>query len=260
MKGNAQQGARQILKEMFGVTSEPGSQEAVRRPWLTGFLLPFGSVLIAALAFLTQDIQLPKWAISLAVLYLVVVSGTALYIPAAWFVSWSLSKRRLARLAKTTLPKLGDAARQFQQLVAQGHSNTLLYVLQEASAWDEVRSNQPPLFDQEHVETMRSWLTLLSRRIGRSKPSEFASLCGELGELVHQYNRFCCLRHRMLQGIVAVGRLPDQRLRCLKQEWNVNREGHATFVRAWAELSHRINTVAGIQLCPDYYEPVGTLE
>ncbi|HEV8717728.1 MAG TPA: hypothetical protein VGX03_33515 [Candidatus Binatia bacterium] len=56
------------------------------------------------------------------------------------------------------------------------------------------------------------------------------------------------------------GGLPEQRLRQLKQQWNVHRDEHAAFVREWGIFAKRINEKSGSKICLDYYEQVGTLE
>lgn len=248
-----------VMGKMLGHDSSLNTKNSLPKSFLTGYLLPLGSVLIAAVAFLTQSVQLPKWAIILAVLYLTLVAGFSLYHPALRLSSSAVRRRRLRQLAKTIFPSLAENAKQLGQLVARGQSHTLLYVLHEAGQWEEIRSHAP-LLDPEHVETIRSWLNSIERRVARCRRNEILQLCSEFSELVHQYNRFCHQRLAILQTAIAAGRLPEQRLRQLKQQWNLGREGHVAFVRGWENLSRAINETVGNRRCIEYYEPVGTLE
>src|SRR3989304_7335903 len=138
------------------LNSNTNSQQPWHKPWITRFLLPLGSVLIAVLAFLTQNVQVPKWAIALAGFYLITVAAVALYDPVVRLFSFLSRKKRERQLARTPFPRLAENVRQLAALIAQGNANTLLYVLQEAAGWVEVRGQQP-LVDMEHVETMRTW-------------------------------------------------------------------------------------------------------
>lgn len=248
-----------VVEKMLGLDSDQGSQSPTGKPWLTGFLLPLGSGLIAALAFLTQNTQLPGWATVLVSLYLVVVAGVALYIPVRWLFAFVSDNLRLASLARRALPQIVESVRRLRKLVAHGQANTAIYVFQEAGQWDEIRSHRPPL-DAEHLETIRDWLFSIERSVRHPKRGEFGNLCSELSTLIQRYNRLCVQGLKRLEEVIAEGRLQEQRLRYLRQQWNVHREGHVAFMREWADLSKTINEKAGARLCVDYYEPLGTLE
>jgi hypothetical protein len=248
------------MAQVLGDDPFSNPQNSPGKPWLTGYLLPLGSVLIAALTFLTQNIELPKWAVILATLYLVVVAGVSLYDPIHRLFSFLLRKRRLRGVAKSYLPLISDRMRELRQLVGAQRVDTLVYVLEQAAQWEEIRSQSQALLEPEHVETMRSWLSSIEWGTEQDRRGGFFSLCRQLSDLIHRYNRFCCQRLRILQELVAAGRLPEQRLRHLKQQWNLHREAHVAFIREWQNLSQAINGRASVRLCPDYYESLGTLE
>ena len=62
------------FQDLFGSPVNTDPEHRAPRPWLTRYLIPLGSVLIAAVAFLTQNITLPLWAVRTVVLYLAVVT------------------------------------------------------------------------------------------------------------------------------------------------------------------------------------------
>lgn len=259
LSGSAERSGRQAMEGLYGPDKNTSPEQPRLRSWLTGYLLPLGSVLIAALALLSQHAQLPRWAIMVAAGYLVVVAGVSLFRPAQCFLSFVRSRLRLRRLAKTHSPRLSENVKVLGQFLERGNSNSLLYAIWEAAQWEELKG-QSPIIDTEHVETFRTWFSSIRGHAKRCRADEFERLCGQVGLLIHEYNRFCCQRLRALQTQVAAGRLPEQRSRQLKQQWNSQRDGHTAFLREWASFAKRVNQAAGRQVCPDYYEPVATLE
>jgi hypothetical protein len=241
------------------ISTDTSTKQPVLKPWTSEYLIPSGSVLIAALALLAQYAQLPKWVIIIAVSYLVIATGVLLYIPVVRLFSSVVGKWRLRRLAKIYFPQLLESVKKLHQLVAAQNANTLLYVLEQTVQWDELR-DKSLLPDPEHVATIRNWLSSIELCVERYKRDDFSCLCWELSSLIDQYNRFCCQRLKRLGELIAAGQLPEHRLRYLKQQWNVAREEHAAFIREWGTLAKRINERRGGQLCIESYESLGTLE
>jgi len=194
-------------------------------------------------------------------LYLVVVIVVTLYDPAIRTYRWFIEKNGLTRLARSTRPRIEETIVQLKRLLSGDNASTVLYVIKETIHWDELRLlGLGPLHDAEHLESLRGWLLSFAARVVVYSSREFASVCHELGALINQYNRFCLQRHRALQDALTAGKLSEPHARYLKQQWNVNREGHAQFIRKWTELSLTINDRLGIKLCIDYYEALGTIE
>ena len=155
-----------------------------QKPWLTDYLIPVGSLLIAALAFLMQYAQLPRWITVVAVGYLIIVAAVSayIYIPVGRLVSLVAEKRSSRRVSKTYFPRVLESMGVLHQLLARGQADTLLYVLAEATQWDELRGRSS-LIDPEHVEIMRSWLSSIEGRVERHKRDDFSGLCWEISEL-----------------------------------------------------------------------------
>jgi hypothetical protein len=217
-----------------------------------------GSVLFAALVFFTQDIsKLSLWAVGVVVAYLVAVTAVTLYVPAIRGYRWIAAAIRDARVARMAQPMLKDMVAQLEHLLSKDSSITVLYVFGEAAQWEEMKSH-PQLHDVEHLSVLRSWLSSLKARVNRRY--DFDGLCRELGQLIYEYNRFCSLRHQILQDALTTGKLSEQHALTLKKGWNVKREGHARFIDLWMSLARSINGRLGSHLCNDYYEPLGTLE
>jgi len=234
-------------------TKEPAS-----RSWVSEYLIPIGTILIAALALLAQY-GLPTWIIVIAVSYLIIVAVVSLYTPVVCLRSFLVHKWRLRRLAKTCFPQLLESAKKFRQLIARQNTNTLLYVLQQAAQWDE-QKGKSLLPDPEYIETIENWLSSIEKRINRHKPGDFPGLCTEMSSLILWYNRSCSRRLKKLAELMAAGGLSEAQSRQIKQHWNVQQNEHTAFVREWERLAKRVNERIGSKICFDYYEQVGTLE
>lgn len=228
--------------------------------WLTKYLLPLGSVLIAVLTFLTQNVEIPRLAIVAAVAYLGLVAAASIYRPAVRLVLVLANTLRMARLARVRLPELDETVGQLRRLTGREHGDTVVYLIREAAQWPELKDLSPLIQDQEHLETLASWLALVDSRIADAGRNEFRGLCHEVSSLVTQYHRFCLQRQRLLQEAISSGKVAEPRLRYLKQQWNVRREGHMALIRHWVSIANKVNGMAGSKLCHDYYESLGTLE
>ena len=248
------------LTQIFTNASSHSSKHASQDGWLTKYLLPLGSVLIAALTFLTQNVQIPRLAIAAAVAYLTVVAAVSLYGPAIRFLSLVSERLRMTRLARKSLPELEETVRQLQRMTGRDYGDSLVYLIRDIGQWAELKDLLLSVHDQEHLETLTIWLSSVDSRIADAGTSEFHGLCREVSNLVTQYHRFCIQRHRILQDAISSGKLAEPRLRNLKQQWNVRREGHMALIRNWINVADRINEIAGSKFCHEYYESLGTLE
>ena len=252
-------GKNSALAELFGIRDdrEPDGGPATR--WIKDYLLPLGSVLIAALTFLTQRVDLPSIAIAAAVTYLVIVAAVPLYRPMVRLCSRISARRRLSRLVRSSGSRLGDSIGRLNALLAHGQSGTVMYVFGEM-AQDQALRSQGFSFDQEHLETIRQWLSSLEVRSRRLRADTVLDLCREMGLFVQRYNRFCIQNLRVLEEALGKAQLQATRLKYLRQQWNTNRGSHLQVIDQWATLAKEVNRLMDRQVCLDYYEAIGTLE
>lgn len=229
------------------------------KPWITQVLIPAGSLLIAALALLSNYQALPAWISFVAAFYLVVVTGSVLHGRVCNLIRVAKRQIRIHRSADTYYPQVLSAIEGLRHLIEPQRSDTLICVLDQAVQWEELR-NLPRVNDSKHVETLRSWLLSIGQRGAMGRRADFATVTAELGLLIHRYNRYCAQKLRVLQEAVVTANLVEPRSRQLRQQWNLNRETHTEYVRQWSTLLRVINRACGAQLCSDYYESVRTLE
>ena len=247
------------LAEIFGLRENGGSDHGPATRWMKDYLLPLGSVLIAALTFLTQKVALPRIAIAAAVVYLVIVAGAPFYRPTVWLFLRISTKRKLSHLANSIGPRLDDFIVRLNVLLAHGHSGTVMYVFGEI-AQDQALRSQGFSLDQEHVETIRQWLSSLETRGSTLRADTVLDRCRETGLFVQRYNRFCMQNLRVLEEALEKAQLQAARLKYLRQQWNTNRGSHLQAIDQWVTLAKEVNRVMGRQVCLDYYESIGTLE
>ena len=248
-----------VFTDVFGVRDKGESDGGSATRWTKDYLLPLGAVLIAALTFLTQKVDLPWIAIAAAVTYLAIVAGIPLYWPIVRLCSRISARRRLSRLVRSIGPRLTDAIARLNVLLAHGHSGTALYVFGEI-AQDQALRSQGFSLDQEHLETIRQWLSSLEIRSRMLRADTVLDLCRETGLFVQRYNRFCIQNLRVLEEALGKEQLEAPRLKYLRQQWNTNRGSHLQAIDQWVTLAREANRVTGRQMCLDYYESIGTLE
>lgn len=234
------------------------TKEPTLSSWVSEYLIPIGTLLFAALALFAQDV-LPTWISIVAVSCLIIVTVVSLRPLVVRVLSSLVNKWRLRHLARTCFPQLLEDVKRFRRLIARQSTNTLLYVLRQAAQCDEQKAKSL-LPDPEYVETIDNWLLSIEQRISRHKPGDFLVLCKEMSALILWYNRFCYGQLNKLEELIAARGLSEAQLHQIKQQWNVQRDGHSVFVREWETFARRINEEIGSEICFDYYEQVGTLE
>jgi uncharacterized protein (DUF983 family) len=79
---------------------QEGSQDLPSRIFLKDILIPFGSILIAAISFLTANFKLPAWAIIGVVSYLIAVTVALSFNPLHGLCSFLWKMKRERYLAK----------------------------------------------------------------------------------------------------------------------------------------------------------------
>jgi hypothetical protein len=249
------------LADMFGGTRQSTHGDGGSH-WqiVKDYLLPLGTVMIAALALLKQDLGWPRAGVIGVALYLAFAVAVTLYRPVRRMLVRSTRSIRLRRVRRDALPRIASIVARIKHSLDTGYSDTLLHAVREAGLCQEVRSQAPLLYDADQIETLRCWVGSLGDRLPTTGRQGFVSLCAELGHFMNRYNTFFCQRQRELQNIISSGTLPALQVRSVKQFWNVQRESHARLVLDWLTLGRTVNEISRQQLCLEYYEQVGTLE
>jgi len=237
---------------------DAGQTKQVPRQWVKEYLFPIGSLLIGILGLLAQT-AFPMWIVVIATLYLIIIAAVFLFSPVTRFFSSVKAKWRLRRIAKMNLPELVVSVKKFNELIAPQNSNTLAHVFSLVAQWDG-QKGKVLLPDPEYIETIRNWLLAIEKRTESCTPRDFSCLCAELSSLFQQYNHFLCQRLARMQGLIHEGSLSPDRIRQIKQYWNVNRDAHIALVRTWERFAKKMNERTASKLCIDYYQPLGTLE
>jgi hypothetical protein len=211
------------------------------------------------MSLLREKTPLPREFMGILILYLVVVVVMTLYEPAVNSWSWASGRLSLRKAARINTPEVIEVVRSVRGLLQHGYSDTVIYVLQQVAQWAEIRG-QVALADADHLETLRSWASSIQGRLEPSRGEAFTSLCREVGSLIQRYDQFCCANLRTLQSLLAGVKVPEERLRRLKQDWNTQREHHLDVVKQWTSIARRVNKTLGQPVCLDSYEVLGTLE
>jgi len=251
----------EALRNIFGGTRELTNGDGGSH-WqiVKDYLLPLGSVMIAALALLKQDLGWPRAGVVGVAFYLAFVVAVTLYRPVCRGLAQSIESIRLHRARRDALPRIASIVARIKHSLAHGYSDTLLHAVEQAGLCPEVRSQTPLLYDADQIETLRCWVGCLGDRLPTTGRQGFVSLCAELSHFMNRYNTFFCQRQRALQNIISSGTVPALQVRSVKQLWNVQRESHARLILDWTTLGQTVNEISRQKLCLEYYEQVGTLE
>jgi hypothetical protein len=227
--------------------------------FLTKLLIPFGAVLIAAIALLTANYKLPNWAVFVVIAYLVIVMIVTVWRPVARLLSLLREKGVYRNISKTYYPYLQSSAVEFGRLIEDRMSNTMISFLQDISGWPEIQSNAIP-FNIGHILTLREWLSSIQENLTSNNLSRFRRDAHDLSIIIFHYHNMCVRIQERLELIITQGKVTDEQnhLRQLKREWDIRREGHMEFIRGWGNLTKNINSSLG-RVCVDYYEPLKTL-
>ncbi len=222
--------------------------------FLTKFLLPLGTVLVAAVTFLTLKGTLSdKWAIGLIIAYFVTIVLTVINKPLIRVSKAYRDSVRRKKIAKHYYPWLMSTAKQFARLI-DDRSDNLLYYLQ-----DLVRNNYTQI-DMEHIATIQLWFHAVEARLNTHENIDFKFTASELSRVISQYHRFCINVQRQVEQIIIQGKITEEHaLRNVKQEWNLRRENHNQFINDLKDLVNNINESVGEKICVEYYESLKPL-
>lgn len=228
---------------LLGTSPEPETKSL-----LTTVLIPLGSVLVAGLGLLVQNV--PWWVTAVVVFYIVVVALVGL-IPASirlfkksrgFMLNRAVARRYrplVRRYVTTLMPNLEES-----------RSDTVFNVWKNAVSLDQGQVHIRP--DYAHLRTLQSWLASIEARLILKHKKDFDLFCEEVAEVVLQYNRLCEQAHRELETVLINGKPDEQRLRGLKQEWNNARDKHNQTLKAWEDLAKNLNHDAGKRVCFDH--------
>lgn len=229
-------------------SQDRGSEEPGQKSLLTTVLIPLGSVLVAGLGLLVQNV--PWWVTAIVVFYIVVVA-LAGFIPASIRlyrkVRGLMANRAIARRYR---PLVRRYLTTLMANLEESRSDTVFNVWKNAVSLDQGQVNIRP--DYAHLRTLRSWLASIDVRLTGNRKRDFELLCDELAEVVLQYSKLCEQAHREIEAVVVNSKPEEHRLRNLKQEWNNARDKHNQTVKAWEDLAKNINHDAGQRVCFDH--------
>jgi len=233
-------------------------QDSPSKLLLKDILIPIGSILIAAISFLTANFELPTWAIIGVIGYLVVVIMALLFNPFHGLCSslWKMKRERY--LTKKFHSEVYEISREFGGLI-EDRSDTISNLLKEINSWEELRGQltQP---DSEHISTIKSWHASIEKHLNLLCLKYFPSLVWDLGVLISQYNRFCIQTQKRLEEILRERELHEMHLQYLKHEWTLRRERHVRVMSKWESLTKNINDKLRGRFCIDYYEPLKPID
>lgn len=238
----------------FGDSEEPDHDYP--GPLLTKFLIPFGALLVAAIALWPNYDKLPGWLILILVSYLLVVAGVSLAYPTKKALTRFFEKRKRKQLAQRYYALLEDRMKAFAELAADNRADGFVYLLQQINNWEELREKRISLTG---LAFMRQWMESLQKRLAFHRVDEFSLLAWDFSVILMEYQMFCEQAQQHLQSAIEWS-VPDPRRKDFKSKWNIAREDFVHLIKDWQQAAKKINELAGVRVCIDYYTPLRLLE
>lgn len=221
------------------------------------YIVPFGALLIPALAFLAQNTS-PWWG-SLAIAAYVAVVLIFLVVPAIirGGKKWNAYSSRV-RLEKNYLPRISASLRRFNPLMESSRSDTIWDVWKNASMTSEMQKIIRP--SHSHFYTLVNWFDHLGKAVDSTRPSEFKSIASEASAWVQQYVSFCREAYSQFEELLRSNQLDESKVREVKRSWNHARDEHNQAINNWKALCSEINSSFEQSICNAHYETLKTLE
>jgi hypothetical protein len=239
---------------MFG---KPKEVEGNKTSIFKDYVVPIGSLLIPAIAFLAQNTS-PWWG-SVAIAAYVAIVIIFLVVPAIVRVGkkWKTNLTR-KRLEGSCIPKFAASLRRFSPMMESNRSDTIWKVWNDSSMTPEMRTFIRP--NQSSFYTLAAWLNCLSQTVDSAKPSSFKLVASETATWVQQYASFCRDAHSQFEDLLRNNHIADTKAREIKKDWNHARDEHNQAIINWKTLCSEINSSFGQSICSEHYETLKTLE
>jgi len=239
---------------MFG---KPKEAEDKKSSIFKDYIVPFGSMLIPAIAFWGQSTS-PWWG-SLAIAVFVAIVCIFLVVPAIIRGGKKYKtylKRK--RLEGSYHPKISASLSRFKPMMETNRSDTIWYVWNDLSRSSEMQKFIRP--NQSHFYTLAAWLNHLSQTVDSAKSSNFKLIGAETSAWVQQYVSFCRDAYSQFDDMLRNNQLDEAKVREVKKSWNHARDEHNHVINTWKVLCSEINSSFGQSICSEHFETLKTLE
>lgn len=254
---------RMFADDRRGLFSGSGDKEEISRKMTFSHFLTFGSLLVAVIALFTTRVQLPILVIVGMFVYLVGAVVWASWGSLKQVTAWLRGKLNQKRIARTFYPQLHEVANEFGLLIKSDVSRggNVMALVQLVNGWGETipidaSKSKVLCIEVEQIYLLRDWLESIERALGSYRVDDFSCLADDLGRLIFRYHYFSSQTYNQFEMLISRGSLSEQRLRELRQEWNLCRESFTRFLEKWKSLARKINKAAGGHIYGEHVEPL----
>lgn len=242
---------------MFRIGSQRESEvkSGFPGPVVSKFLIPFGSVLIAAAWLLSERGQLSDWAVAGLIFYLVVIGGFSLFhgLGLLWAAVYRATLE--PRLAHRFHSQLVESVKEFSELIEPSRHGTIAYLFDQANRHVQSTEYQIPL---ECLHFARSWAGSILKRLDTLGGKDFLALASDFSTFLNVYHYFCQRGQERLEAALKKGVIQEPYAAEIKQRWVIARERQMRLAHEWERVARKINQVVGDSLCVDNYEALKT--
>lgn len=225
---------------------QPKEESAVKT-----WILPAGSLLIALLAYLSSNQQIPNWATKAIIIYLAVTTAVVIFpilkVTANWV--WKIVSRR--RLASRYYPSVSGVLVQILESMDSMRNDTMAHLFSNTGTYIEQCD-----LNYDNFYTIKEWFNSLSERVAERRIDDFESSSREIGRALYQYHKLAVKTRDIFKQKVDINR---EKMNPLIIEWNTRREKHVAIIEKWTDIAKQINGESSRSICQDYFEPLKML-
>lgn len=220
-----------------------------RSAFTKSYLIPVGSILVAALGLVAQNA--PAWVTYAAVSYLLFVVVFALYPIGRMLLGIWFSRRAVLAAINANMLAVMKVIDKLPPHLSQSRTGAIFDVWQSVSAEEAVRG----LFyaDSSHLDTLNTWFRLIREYVNVAKGDNRIRRIKELSSLIMQYAKLCEQAYRDIESALNAGIIDDKKASKIRQEWNHARDSHNRLIEDWTDICTEVNRLSGNELLSTYF-------
>ena len=208
---------------------------------LIATILTLGSTLIAFISWFTGSHPLPKWAVAIVFLFLILASLTLIFKPIRYLYTKWIARRKALKLAEKYHPEIKNCLlKMIREIDTQRGDNVIgsVFYLQ-AKGFN--------LFDVGEVNRISSLIAITLERIKISNFRDLKNLTRMTENLVFQYHTLCLSIQKNLEKLrIEATENTTHPVRnywkSFWQIWEIGVRNQRDFIRKWEDLAESINS------------------
>lgn len=224
-------------------------------------LIPLGSVLIAAVVFLSTSNKLPLWASIVVVAYLAFVVVWVSARPTTHVISKMMIGYGQRRFAKEMSRQLRGFVDELNIHLSRDRTNTLTYLIHDFASKlpEDVRFTVRLDRNSREFDILQCWAIALRDGCGGNKLANFRRNAAEFATIAFRWSCACTYLREDVQMCEGTTEVTAHRIPDLKPDWDAAANKVAEFLSRVERFANTVNAKYGARICPDSFQEVKPL-